>query len=271
MKSSCFNFIIDKPLGMKNYLFLLMSAILISGCSVFSDEKPTPPKPVAAKKAAAKHAPKTVQAPAAAPLNNSAGANKQGPGPMTYALDDNNSAFKMESTQAPIKTEAINNTAAAVVAPVTEADNVPVVPSETVAQQTPTTISDNQSAMTMAAYTPEDIRVGSDTAPAVVALVGQADGYRKHGDLDSSVTALERALRIDSRNAALTYKLAQLRLTQHKPQLAEELAGKAALLAGNDLDTKRKSWLLIAEARRQQQDVAGAKAAKAKAQSFFGH
>jgi hypothetical protein len=43
------------------------------------------------------------------------------------------------------------------------------------------------------------------------------------------------------------------------------------LLAGNNLDLKRKSWLLIAEARRQQQNYPGAKEAKAKADSFYGH
>jgi hypothetical protein len=43
------------------------------------------------------------------------------------------------------------------------------------------------------------------------------------------------------------------------------------LLAGSDLDLKRKSWLLIAEARQNQQNFQGAKDAKAKAESFFGH
>ena len=80
----------------------------------------------------------------------------------------------------------------------------------------------------------------------------------------------ERALRIDSRNPIITYKLALLRLKQNKPQLAEDLAGKAALLAGSDLEMKRKSWLLIAEARQNQQNFQGAKDAKNKAESFFG-
>jgi predicted Zn-dependent protease len=109
------------------------------------------------------------------------------------------------------------------------------------------------------------------TQPAVIALLSEADRNRVAGDLDAAVAATERALRIDSRNPTLTYKLAQLRVKQNKPQLAEELAGKSALLAGSDLDLKRKSWLLIAEARRMQQDYQGAKEAKAKSQSFFGH
>ncbi|WP_020482347.1 tetratricopeptide repeat protein [Methylomonas sp. MK1] len=116
----------------------------------------------------------------------------------------------------------------------------------------------------------EDARIPSGTPPAVVALISESDRSRNSGDLDAAVVVMERALRIDSRNPTLTYKLAQLRIKQNKPQLAEELAGKAALLAGGDLDLKRKSWLLIAEARQMQQNSQGAREAKAKADSFFG-
>jgi predicted Zn-dependent protease len=117
----------------------------------------------------------------------------------------------------------------------------------------------------------EDASLPVGTSPAVVALLSESDRSRKSGDLDSAVVVMERALRIDARNPTLTYKLAQLRLKQSKPQQAEELARKAALLAGNDQDLKRKSWLLIANARQMQQDISGAKEAKAKAQSFYGH
>ncbi len=116
----------------------------------------------------------------------------------------------------------------------------------------------------------EDAAIPSGTSPAVVVLITESDRNRNSGDLDAAVVDMERALRIDSRNPTLTYKLAQLRIKQNKPQLAEELAGKAALLAGGDLDLKRKSWLLIAEARQMQQNYQGAKEAKSKAESFFG-
>jgi tetratricopeptide (TPR) repeat protein len=116
----------------------------------------------------------------------------------------------------------------------------------------------------------EEAAIPSGTSPAVVALISEADRNRNSGDLDAAVVVMERALRIDSRNPTLTYKLAQLRIKQNKPQQAEELAGKAALLAGSDLDLKRKSWLLIAEARQMQQNYQGAKEAKSKAESFFG-
>ena len=124
---------------------------------------------------------------------------------------------------------------------------------------------------TMTPIALEDAALPAGTSPAVVALLGESERSRKSGDLDSAVVVMERALRIDARNPTLTYKLAQLRLKQAKPQQAEELARKAALLAGNDQDLKRKSWLLIAHARQLQQDINGAKEAKAKAQSFYGH
>jgi predicted Zn-dependent protease len=148
------------------------------------------------------------------------------------------------------------------VAPVMPTAPTPVVPqaATTVATVAPAMMSINV----------EDAAIPSGTSPAVVALINEADRSRSRGDLDGSVVVLERALRIDSRNPTLTYKLAQLRLKQSKPQLAEDLAGKAALLAGSDLDLKRKSWLLIAEARQNQQNFQGAKDAKAKAESFFG-
>lgn len=104
--------------------------------------------------------------------------------------------------------------------------------------------------------------------PAILALVSEADRSSKAGDLESAVSTIERALRIDARNPTLTYKLAKLRLKQSKPRLAEDLAKKAALLAVNDKDIKKKSWLLISEARRQQKNYLGAKEAKKKADSL---
>ena len=102
-------------------------------------------------------------------------------------------------------------------------------------------------------------------SPAVLALVSEAEQNSKAGDLDSAVITIERALRIDSRNPTLTYKLAKLRLQQSKPRLAEDLAKKAAFLSANDKTLKRQSWLLISEARRQQKNYYGAKEAKLKA------
>jgi cytochrome c-type biogenesis protein CcmH/NrfG len=106
------------------------------------------------------------------------------------------------------------------------------------------------------------------SSPAVGALVSAADQNSQSGNLDSAVAAIERAIRIEPRNAALFYKLAELRLKQSKPRLAEDLAKKSALLASGNARLKRQSWLLIGNAKVMQQDFAGARAARAKAASF---
>lgn len=105
-------------------------------------------------------------------------------------------------------------------------------------------------------------------SPAVEALVLAANQSSKKGDNDSADAFIERAVRIEPRNAALFYKLAAIRLKQSKPKLAEDLAKKSALLAATDNVLKKNCWLLIAHAREMQKDFAGAKEAREKADSF---
>lgn len=105
-------------------------------------------------------------------------------------------------------------------------------------------------------------------SPVVNALVLAANQNTKAGDIESAAASIERAIRIEPRNATLFYKLALLRIKQSKPRLAEDLAKKSALLAVNDNTLKRHCWLLIAHAKEMQQDFAGAKEAKKKADSF---
>lgn len=105
-------------------------------------------------------------------------------------------------------------------------------------------------------------------SPAVSALALAANQNSKSGDIESATTTIERAIRIEPRNATLYYKLALLRLKQSKPRLAEDLAKKAALLASNDAQLKKHSWLLVARAREMQGDLKGGKEARTKAKKF---
>ncbi len=105
-------------------------------------------------------------------------------------------------------------------------------------------------------------------SPPVLSLASEADQNIHAGQYDAASVKIERALRIDPRNAVLTYKLASIRLKQEQPRLAEDLAKKAALLAGADRDIKKRSWLLIAESRRLQNDPDGAEKAQQKAMQF---
>ena len=105
-------------------------------------------------------------------------------------------------------------------------------------------------------------------SPAVGALTLAANQESKSGNIEAATTTIERAIRIEPRNATLYYKLALLRLKQSKPRLAEDLAKKAVLLATNDPQLKKHSWLLVARAREIQGDVSGGKEARTNADKF---
>jgi hypothetical protein len=105
-------------------------------------------------------------------------------------------------------------------------------------------------------------------SPAVNALASAANQDSQSGNIEAATASIERAIRIEPRNATLYYKLALLRLKESKPRLAEDLAKKAALLASNDTQLKKHSWLLVARAREMQGDLKGGKEARAKAGKF---
>ena len=86
--------------------------------------------------------------------------------------------------------------------------------------------------------------------PAVLALQGQADSQRRGGELDSAVVTLERAIRIQPRNALLWHKMAEIRLQQHKPRLALDLAKKSDSLASGNRELNKKNAVIITESRR---------------------
>ena len=263
----------------------LLSVSLLVGCTTYPDGIVPPtanPQPQVKKKS-----------PPQLPVQPQV--KKIPQGPQTYAIDNGLGNFKVEPTAPALRADPLM--APPVEVPVPPASQLPTVPQAPVVPQAvpqvqpsgnnapeiavPPVVSPQSNALPdPAAITPptpatpvvlEDASMPAGSSPAIVALVTDADRIRNSGDLDGAVVGMERALRIDPRNPTLTYKLAQLRLKQSKPQLAEELAGKAALLSGSNLDLKRKSWLLIADARQRQHHYEAAKEAFAKAESFFGH
>jgi hypothetical protein len=119
---------------------------------------------------------------------------------------------------------------------------------------------------TPAPFTP--LESNAHLSAPVGALVMAAKQSSESGNLESAGAAIERAIRIEPRNATLYYKLAVVRLNQSQPRLAEDLAKKSALLAANDTKLKKHSWLLIAKARELLSNPDGAKAALKKADSF---
>jgi Tfp pilus assembly protein PilF len=100
----------------------------------------------------------------------------------------------------------------------------------------------------------------SDSArqPAVVALLDEADRYDALGQRDQAAASLERALRIQPRDATLWHRLAKIRFEQGQWQQAQTLAARSNALAGNDRHLKAANWHLIADVKTKLRDPEGA-------------
>lgn len=98
---------------------------------------------------------------------------------------------------------------------------------------------------------------------AVIALLDAADRDRAAGRNDSAAASLERALRLEPKNAYLWYRLAALRLEQKNWQQAFVLANKSNSLITDNTPLKIWNWELIAEAKRQLGEADAAREAEA--------
>lgn len=106
------------------------------------------------------------------------------------------------------------------------------------------------------------------TSGAVLALLDRAETYRQAGDRENAAATLERALRIEPRNARLWNRLAAVRLDQGEAQQAEQLALKSNALAAGDAELQARNWALIAEARWSLNDAQGARGAEQRAREL---
>lgn len=105
----------------------------------------------------------------------------------------------------------------------------------------------------------------SSNNPAVLALLSNAGSQQQGGDIPGAAATLERALRIEPRNARLWHRLAALRLDQKQYRMAADLADKSNSLAPEEADLVRANWRLIARARSALGDSEGARQAWEKA------
>jgi cytochrome c-type biogenesis protein CcmH/NrfG len=69
------------------------------------------------------------------------------------------------------------------------------------------------------------------------------------GRLPNAAATLERALRIEPRNARLWHELGQVRLRQRDYAQAESLAARSNTLAGSDAELRAANQRLIDDAR----------------------
>lgn len=84
---------------------------------------------------------------------------------------------------------------------------------------------------------------------AVVALLDTATQQTRAGKLDNAAATLERALRLEPRNAELWTRLAEIRLQQGQLDQAAGLAAKSNNLAGNNAGIITRNLKIIEQVR----------------------
>jgi tetratricopeptide (TPR) repeat protein len=104
-------------------------------------------------------------------------------------------------------------------------------------------------------------RQNTDKQPVVVALLEDAETKMASGDKASAAATLERALRLEPKNAMLWHRLGLLRLQQKNWQQAINLAKKSNSLAAGDYSLQAANWKLIAQANSRAGDKNAAKLA----------
>lgn len=91
----------------------------------------------------------------------------------------------------------------------------------------------------------------TSTSRTVLALLNQASKQQQSGSPERAAATLERALRIEPKNARLWHRLAQIRFQQGQYSLAESLAAKSSTLARGDWHLKQKNSELIEQVRER--------------------
>ncbi len=96
----------------------------------------------------------------------------------------------------------------------------------------------------------EDMGATQDAGRAVSTLLAKVDIQEGQAHWERAAALLERALRIEPRNAQLWHRLAKVRLQQGRYAMAESLAQKSNTLVKDDEALKRRNAELIEIARR---------------------
>jgi len=105
--------------------------------------------------------------------------------------------------------------------------------------------------------------------PHVESLLSSADRFVASNQLSKASDALERAVRIEPRNAGIWHDLAQIRFHQNQYEQTESLARKSNDLASENPKLLSRNWALIAAVCKARGDAAGAEQARAYASSVL--
>lgn len=103
--------------------------------------------------------------------------------------------------------------------------------------------------------------------PAIIALADSAREDTAAYQYGKAAASLERALRIEPRNARLWHDLAQVRLQEEEYQQAESLALRSNRFAGENSKLRSANWKLIAESRKELGNISGAQRALEKSRN----
>jgi len=90
-------------------------------------------------------------------------------------------------------------------------------------------------------------------------LLIASETQSRAGDLDSAANSLERALRLETRNALLWSRLAGIRYQQENWQQAVQLAAKSNTLSAQNKSLRRQNWNMIANSYDAMGDEESAK------------
>ena len=90
--------------------------------------------------------------------------------------------------------------------------------------------------------------VDSQKETVIAALMTDAEQYSNQGKTEQAIATIERALRIEPKNALLWHQLAAIRMQQQQWQQAIAMARKSNALAGGNTRLKSDNWALIAAA-----------------------
>lgn len=99
----------------------------------------------------------------------------------------------------------------------------------------------------------------------VLALLTTAKQQQNGGDYNGAASSLERAQRIAPREPQVLYRLAEVRLAQGDASQAEQLAQRGLSYSNGQAALQAGLWDLIARARSQQGNAAGAQEAQRRA------
>lgn len=106
------------------------------------------------------------------------------------------------------------------------------------------------------------IKPQQSTSPAVLALIKKARTNAMNGDISKAMLRLERAVRIEPRNATVWHYMAKLFLQQENYKQAAGYAAKSINLTHNNKPLIIDNWRIIAHARYRLGNIKGAQKAQ---------